>query len=65
VVSIGTCPLCLPVGSITYLIDNGRQLELPLGERVVSTTIGDDTEMDRALQSAKSARDQSDHGLPF
>ena len=28
VVRVDTCPECLPVGSITWLIENGRQLEL-------------------------------------
>ncbi len=28
VVSVGTCPRCLPCGAITWLIENGRQLEL-------------------------------------
>ena len=27
-VLVGTCPQCLPVGSINWLIENGRQLEL-------------------------------------
>ena len=30
VVRIDTCPVCLPVGSVTWLIENGRQLELPM-----------------------------------
>ena len=30
VVSVSTCPQCLPAGAIHYLIDNGRQLELQL-----------------------------------
>ena len=25
---VGTCPICLPAGAITYLIENGRQLTL-------------------------------------
>ena len=28
VVRVDTCPLCLPVGAITWLIENGRQLDL-------------------------------------
>ena len=28
VVSVGTCPECLPAGAITWLIENGRQLDL-------------------------------------
>jgi len=30
VVSVSTCPQCLPAGAITWLIENGRQLELDL-----------------------------------
>ena len=25
---VSTCPFCLPAGAITWLIDNGRQLDL-------------------------------------
>jgi len=25
---VSTCPICLPVGAITWLIEHGRQLEL-------------------------------------
>ena len=25
---VATCPLCLPVGAISYLIENGRQLDI-------------------------------------
>ena len=28
VLSIGTCPVCLPPGAITWLIENGRQLDM-------------------------------------
>ena len=28
VVRVDTCPVCLPAGAITWLIENGRQLEL-------------------------------------
>ncbi len=30
VVRVDTCPVCLPAGAITWLIENGRQLELLL-----------------------------------
>jgi len=36
--SVQTCPLCLPVGSITHMIEDGRQLEL-LEEEGVSTGV--------------------------
>ena len=31
-VSIGTCPECLPVGSIELMIEDGRQLDLLEGQ---------------------------------
>ena len=27
-VRVDTCPVCLPVGAITWLIENGRQLDM-------------------------------------
>jgi len=44
VYSVGTCPQCLPAGAITWLIENGRQLELGLEERVDPSTRGGDTD---------------------
>ncbi len=38
VVSVGTCPQCLPCGAITWLIENGRQLEL-FGEQGVTPVV--------------------------
>ncbi len=35
VLVVGTCPECLPVGSIHWLVENGRQLEL-FGEEGVA-----------------------------
>ncbi len=43
--SIQTCPLCLPVGAISWLIENGRQLELELPRRVDPSMRGGDTEL--------------------
>ncbi len=63
-VIVVTCPQCLPVGSISWLIDNGRQLEL-FGEEGVVTDV-------RGLESIeKFALDTSENpetdvsGLPF
>jgi len=28
VLVVGTCPVCLPAGAITWLIENGRQLDM-------------------------------------
>jgi len=33
---VGTCPQCLPAGAITWLIENGRQLDLFEEEGVAS-----------------------------
>ncbi len=56
VMSVGTCPSCLPVGAISWLIENGRQLEL-FGEEGVSPCKGRETiendssiEVERGLQ---------------
>jgi len=40
VISVVTCPQCLPVGSITWLIENGRQLELFEEEGVLALREG-------------------------
>ncbi len=49
--SVQTCPLCLPVGAIEVMIENGRQLsmfdpapELSPEAGVLACTRGDDTE---------------------
>ncbi len=60
---VGTCPLCLPAGAITWLIENGRQLEL-FGEEGVVTDVRGREVIER------SVRDQvipivADGGLPF
>ncbi len=63
VVSISTCPQCLPAGAITWLIENGRQLEL-FEEEGVGAQV-------RGLESIeKYAQDPvipeiKDLGLPF
>ena len=62
VCSVSTCPLCLPVGAISWLIENGRQLDLFGEEGVV-------TDMRSYAAIEQSARDPSneppDGGLPF
>jgi len=65
VVSVGTCSQCLPVGAITWLIENGRQLELLEEERV---TVGDRgrAELEAQALSSKNAPQVSPEGLlPF
>ena len=44
VLSVGTCPRCLPPGAITWLIDNGRQLELLLEGGVTQGVRSADTD---------------------
>ncbi len=61
--SIQTCPLCLPVGAISWLIENGRQLELELPGRVDPSMRGGDTEgsSDQVISSERFPPDD----LPF
>jgi len=40
IVSVDTCPRCLPVGAIEWLIENGRQLELLEEEGVTPVVSG-------------------------
>ena len=65
VVSVGTCPSCLPVGAITWLIENGRQLELFDGRGVDVRERGR-TELEQ-MSSTRTKTDtaQSERGLPF
>ena len=42
---VGTCPECLPAGSITWLIENGRQLELFRDEGVLPFTRGGESRL--------------------
>lgn len=62
---VGTCPSCLPVGSIEWLIENGRQLEL-FGEEGVSTGVSglESTEM-YGLDSGENGSPRPEEGLPF
>jgi len=64
VVSCDTCPVCLPPGAITWLIENGRQLEL-LEEEGVDALRGGETRDDIVRASQKNKPVIFDHGLPF
>ncbi len=64
-VSVGTCPECLPVGSITWLIENGRQLELFGEEGVLAFTRGDDPEGLPEEKKNNTDRPYRWDGLPF
>ncbi len=66
VVMVGTCPLCLPAGAITWLIENGRQLDMfdlePLEEWGVATSMRG-RETNEITQVTPII--QPDDGLPF
>ncbi len=66
-VSVGTCPLCLPVGSITWLIENGRQLEIfsELPEPVRIPGVLAFGERDGPTDPSQVTPDVEDVGLPF
>jgi len=64
VVSVGTCPVCLPSGAITWLIENGRQLELFDGQGVLMPVRGLES-IERCAQDQVLARQDSPDDLPF
>ena len=61
VMLVSTCPKCLPVGAITWLIENGRQLEL-FEERGVTDAARRDSP-NAPTEVTRSDPDGSD--LPF
>ena len=63
-VSVGTCPRCLPAGAITWLIENGRQLELFRQEEGNPLRGGmTRRDIERSIPSEKACLDET--GLPF
>ena len=62
-VRVFTCPSCLPVGSITWLIENGRQMDLFEKRGVDPSTRGLEA-IEKAAQDP-SETDQDSPGLPF
>jgi len=62
---IGTCPLCLPAGAITWLIENGRQLELFEEEGVVTDVRGLESIERSAQAQVKPVLELLEGGLPF
>ena len=62
---VGTCPECLPVGAITWLIENGRQLELFEEEGVGARMRGLESIEDSMHQSDVNDPEGSLPGLPF
>jgi len=65
VLIVGTCPLCLPPGSISWLIDNGRQLDLFRGERVDSGVRGGDPDEPDQVTTSLPSEVEVEDGLPF
>ena len=61
---VGTCPSCLPVGSIEWLIENGRQLELLEEEGVLADVRGLES-IERSAQDSSEEPDVEDVGPPF
>ena len=64
VVSVSTCPQCLPVGAITWLIENGRQLEL-FGEQGVVTDVRGLESIENAVQNPVKPSEGVLNVLPF
>ncbi len=64
VLRVETCPVCLPVGSITWLIENGRQLEL-FGEEGVDPFVRGLSEIEKSVQDQVTLTCLSETGLPF
>ena len=65
-VSVGTCPQCLPVGSITWLIENGRQLDLLEDRGVLAPMRGLESIEKCAQDPVTNDRQRSAEGLlPF
>ena len=64
--SVQTCPVCLPAGAITWLTENGRQLDL-LEERGVGTDMRGLEAIEKSAQDHRNGlRPRSAEGLlPF
>ena len=65
VLIVGTCPECLPVGSIYHMIENGRQLELFGEGRVRASVRAMSVNTDSKHQLDVTDRSHPENGLPF
>jgi len=68
VVRVDTCPVCLPAGAITWLIENGRQLDMFDEVEHVDSTVSVralEAEAERASQQQITDALLSATGLPF
>ena len=61
---VGTCPLCLPVGAISWLIENGRQLELFEEQGVVTDVRGLES-IERSVQDPVKSLEGGSSSRPF
>ena len=62
---VGTCPQCLPAGAITWLIENGRQLELFEEEGVETLKRGGDAKDQSVQDQVIPTLEVVESGLPF
>ena len=65
---VGTCPRCLPAGSITWLIDNGCQLDMFRSSLEVDSMVsvsGLDLDADSTSEKEITARLIRETGLLF
>ena len=61
VVRVTTCPFCLPRGAITWLIDNGRQLDMFEDPGLRGPSRADIVDMSISVSASKTQCG----GLPF
>ena len=64
VVRVDTCPVCLPPGAITWLIENGRQLEL-FSDSGVLEPMGGLESIEKFDPDQVKPRQDSPDDLPF
>ncbi len=71
VLMVGTCPLCLPCGAITWLIENGRQLDFFLEDGTEAGAEGmlsmsrDESDDSPEVSSGDHGPSQDGSDLPF
>ncbi len=64
VVRVDTCPVCLPAGAITWLIENGRQLDL-FGEEGVVIDMSGYAAIEKSAQDPSKTLPDLPGDLPF
>ena len=64
--TVQTCPQCLPIGAITWLIENGRQLDMwEIIPQVDSDVSVSALEAEAELASNQKITESPEWGLPF